>query len=188
MNLVRTTTAALAMAVALTSTVAADARPYRGGYGHHGYYRHHGGGIGVGGALLGAAIIGGIAVAASNANRDRSPVYQGNSGPPPEGYADRDGYDSRGGYDQPEVFDRDGTEVDEANAGPVEDCSRAAEREAQSRGGYARVTGIDRVDPIEGGANVLGTLEVTHGSAAPAERLGWSCRAADGRVTGIRLG
>lgn len=180
MNMVRTTTAALAMAVALTSTVA-DARPYRGGYGHHGYYRHHGGGIGVGGALLGAAIIGGVAIAASNANRDRAPDYR-DGGPPPQGY-DREGYD-----DAPDVYDRDSGPVEEADSGPVADCSRAAEQEARSRGGFARVTGIDRVDPIEGGANVLGTMEVTHGSAAPAERFGWSCRAADGRVTGIRLG
>ncbi len=166
------TAAVLSLAVAGTPVAA---RPY---YGHGGYHHYRGGGIGLGGALLGAAIIGGIAVAASNNDRnDReyyAPAY-GDNGyvnevPPPvygQGYAPSSG---------------------EAAGSPVDDCSRAAEQSAEGRGGRARVTGIDRVDPIEGGANVLGTLELDRGQGYPVQRMGWSCRAAYGEVTGIRLG
>ena len=186
-RITKTTAIALALSFALASTPA-EARRY-GGY-HGGYHNYHrGGGIGVGGALLGAAIIGGIAVAASNSNNDRDyvPVYEGNGG---SGYAP--GYEP--GY-APEVYGnaappppdvRDGR--DSAENGPVEDCTRAAEQQAETRGGNAHVTGIDRVDPIEGGANVLGYLEIDRGQNAPVQRLGFSCRAAYGQVTGIRLG
>lgn len=156
-----------------------SARSYRGYHGGHGGYHHYhrGGGIGVGGALLGAAIIGGIAVAASNNNRDRGATV----------YDDTPRYADDDRYNGPEVYG-EGIDPQSAEAGPVEDCSRAVEREAQSRGGLARVTGIDRVDPIEGGANVLGTLEINRGGDYAPQRLGWSCRAAYGQVTGVRLG
>lgn len=164
------TAAALSLAVA-SAPVAA--RPY---YGHGGYRHYHGGGIGVGGALLGAAIIGGIAIAASNNNRrDReyAPAYG------EDGYVDQ----------APPVYGQGYAPSSEDAAGsPVDDCSRAAERSAEGRGGRARITGIDRVDPIEGGANVLGTLELDRGQGYPVQRMGWSCRAAYGEVTGIRLG
>ena len=167
------TAAILSLAVA-SAPVAA--RPY---YGHGGYrHYHHGGGIGVGGALLGAAIIGGIAVAASNNDRRDREVYAPAYG---ERYVD--------GAPPPAVYGQGYAASPEDSAGsPVDDCSRAAERSAQARGGYARVTGIDRVDPIEGGANVLGTLELDRGQGYPIQRIGWSCRAAYGEVTGIRLG
>lgn len=163
----RNSVAALALSAAV-ATAPASARPYYWGGGYHHYYR--GGGIGLGGALLGAAIIGGIAVAASDHDRDYAPAYDG--GPPP-----------------PVVYGTRGAPVDTAEAGPVGDCSRAAEDQAEhDSGGRARVSGIDRVDPIDGGANVLGYLEIDHGRQAPVDRIGFSCRAAYGRVTGIRLG
>ena len=155
------TTAALSVALAAAPVAA---RPYYGG-GYHHYY--HGGGIGLGGALLGAAIIGGIAIAATDHPRD----YAYDDGPPP-----------------PVVYGERGAPAEAREGGPVGDCSRAVEAEAQRGGGWARVTGIDRVDPIDGGANVLGYLEIDHGRQAPVERIGFSCRAAYGRVTGVRLG
>ena len=171
------TAAVLSLAVA-SAPVAA--RPY---YGHGGYHRYHGGGIGVGGALLGAAIIGGIAVAASNNNRRDREYYAPAYGEP--GYAD-------GSYVNqvpPPVYGQGyAPSAEDAAGSPVDDCSRAAEDSASARGGRARVTGIDRVDPIEGGANVLGTLELDRGQGYPVQRMGWSCRAAYGEVTGIRLG
>lgn len=175
---IATRLATATMLSVMIASVPANARSYRGHGGHGGYHHYHrgGGGIGVGGALLGAAIIGGIAVAASNNNRDRATVYD-----------ETPRYDRDGGYDGPEVYG-EGIEPESADAGPVEDCSRAVEREAQARGGLARVTGIDRVDPIQGGANVLGTLEINRGGDYAPERLGWSCRAAYGQVTGVRLG
>ena len=179
-RITKTTAIALALSFALASTPA-EARRY-GGY-HGGYHNYHrGNSIGVGGALLGAAIIGGIAVAASNNNRDReyAPVYQGDNGPGyDQGYAPQ----VYGDAAPPPPFDA----RQDAN-GPVEDCTRAVEQQAENRGGRAHVTGIDRVDPIDGGANVLGYLEIDRGRNAPIQRLGFSCRAAYGQVTGIRLG
>ena len=173
-NVLTASAAALALAgVTLGAAAPAEARYHGGYYGHGGYHHYHGGGIGLGGALLGAAIIGGIAVAASNADRG-PPVVYGDAPPPP-----RDGY---------AVYDR-GAPVDEsAESGPVGDCSRAVEQTAEQRGGEAHVAGIDRVEPIDGGANVLGYLEIDRGRDAPLERVGFSCRAAYGEVTGVRIG
>ncbi len=164
----RTTAAALA-ALAVAASPAA-ARPY---YGHGGYYggyhRYHGGGIGLGGALLGAAIIGGIAVAASNNDRNRDYGYDDGAPPPPAEYGEA-------------------APIVEGESGPVLDCTRAVEDTASQRGGRARVTGIDRVEPIDGGANVLGYVEIDNGGNYAITRTGFSCRAAYGRVTGVRLG
>ncbi|QXQ05805.1 hypothetical protein KX816_16550 [Sphingosinicellaceae bacterium] len=183
-RIARNTGIALVLSLALASAPA-EARRY-GGY-HGGYHNYHrGGGIGLGGALLGAAIIGGIAVAASNNNRDQPPVYYGDPSPQP-GYAqgyEPEVYGEAGPPPPPEALDGRNS----AENGPVEDCTRAAEQQAETRGGRAHVTGIDRVDPIEGGANVLGYLEIDRGQNAPLQRLGFSCRAAYGQVTGIRLG
>jgi len=165
----RTTAAALVSLAVVAAPVAA--RPY---YGHGGYYRghhHYNGGIGLGGALLGAAIIGGIAIAASSDRRDRD--YRYDDGPPP-----------------PVVYGEAAPplQIVDGRPDPVLDCTRAVEDTASQRGGRARVTGIDRVDLIDGGANVLGYVEIDNGGDYAITRTGFSCRAAYGRVTGIRLG
>jgi len=188
------------LSLALVS-VPATARPY-GGY-HGGYHhRHHGGGIGtLGGILLGAVVLGTVAAVANDNRRDRyEPRYEpqsygGNTGyrsyddqyasndpravpPPADGYDEGDNYaDEPNGYDQ-----------QSAAGDPVEECSRAAERQAQTGGGYARVTGIDRVDEISGGANVRGRLQIDSGRVAPARSLSFSCSASNGEVTSLRLG
>lgn len=168
---------------------------YYGGYGHR-YYR--GGGFDFGDALLGAAIIGGTAAIISSANR---PAYDGGYAyqtypapppPPPASYAP--------GYapPPPDAYGDDGYAEDGAPpqygaADPVEQCSRAAEREAQSRGGFARVIGIDKVDGRPNGAHVRGTLEITsgqdrNGNPSRTDRTGFVCTADYGQITGLRVG
>lgn len=72
---------------------------------------------------------------------------------------------------------------------PVGQCARAAEQAAGSRGGFARVIGIDHVDPEPNGARVRGSLEVTHDQddRSPGQRSRFDCTASYGRITGLKL-
>ena len=72
---------------------------------------------------------------------------------------------------------------------PVDQCARAAEQAAGSRGGFARVIGIDHVDPEPNGARVRGALEVTRDQddRSPGQRSHFDCTASYGRITGLRL-
>ena len=143
---------------------------YGGGYGHGWGGYHHDRGIGIGGVLLGAALIGGIAAIAS---QPRAPAYD-------NGYTPYDGYrggEPQGSYAEPGYDDR-------AAAGdPVEQCSRAAERAAQEDGRFARVTGIDRVENRDRGVRVRGTLQIDDG-----DHTRFDCTADYGRITALRLG
>ena len=181
------TGAVLALATVSTPVAARDYHGYRGGYG----YRHHSG-IGVGGALLGAAIIGGIAVAASSANRDRYDSRYGYSGTiAPSGYGYSDNY-AQGGYDYQRGDDYHGDYGSQrgydryAGADPVDACARAVEREVARNGDRGRVSGIDSVDPYSGGNTVRGRVEIDRGGRG--EAIGFACNAnAQGR-TSLRLG
>lgn len=177
---------------------------YHGYRGHGGYHGYRGGyyggyGFGLGDALLGAAIIGGTAAIISSANSGYdsyqtypAPVYAA----PVDGYAEPDyapqpgyapqpdyapqqqGYAPQQGYAAPSAS---------AQVDPVEQCSRAAERQAQSNGGFARVVAIDRVDPRPTGAQVRGTLEID-GNGRRATRTGFTCTASYGQIVGLNLG
>lgn len=173
----------MALSLALVSAPLSARDYYGGGYDHY----HRGGGIGLGGALLGAAIIGSVAIAASNNNRQ--PVYeQGydpNTGGEYRSYGGVQNYSSQGyaGQGGP-VYDDEQAQ----NGDPVDACSRAAEREAQNGGGFARVAGIDRVDTIRGGVRVRGSVDISSGDRGPGERVRFTCTAAYGNVTDLRLG
>ncbi len=166
----------LSLAVATTPLAARDWHG-GGGYnrGYHGGYRHHGG-IGVGGALLGAAIIGGIAIAASN--RDRTPVYDGyRSAAPAYGYDQSSGYEQQGyggGYDA------------RAGADPVGACGRELDRVTGQRGDRARVAGVDGVTPYDGGSTVRGTVAIE--TARGSETRGFSCNASYEGEARVRIG
>lgn len=191
--------AVLSLAVVATPVAARD---YHGN--RHHYSHRHNNGIGVGGVLLGAAIIGGVAaIASSNRNRyDRG--YGGyNQGYGNQGYGGYDqgyggysqgygnqgyggyGNQSHGAYDQGYAGYDQGSGYG-GGVDPVQACARAAERQAQWRGGYARVTGIDRVDPYNGGSVVRGSVEIDRGGYA--QRLRFSCTANYEGAARVRLG
>ena len=182
--------AVLSLAVVATPVAARD---YYSDNHHYSDRHHRSNGIGVGGVLLGAAIIGSVAAIAS-ANRNRySRDYDGYSrGYGSQGYGNQ-GYGSQGyggsqnygaydqgyaGYDQGGGY---GGGVD-----PVQACARAAERQAQFQGGYARVTGIDRVDPYNGGSVVRGSLQVDRGGYA--QRVRFACTANYDGQARVRFG
>lgn len=200
MNLVMRLATGTVLSLAMVS-VPVSAKPYRGHHGGH--YRHHGGGgIGtLGGILLGAAVLGTAAAIASDSRRDRDePRYE------PQAYGGNTGYrsyddqyarnDPRAvpravyGYDDGDRYADEPSGYDEQSAAgdPVDDCSRAAERQAQNGGGFARVTGIDRVDQVDGGANVRGRVQIDSGRAAPVRSMSFSCSARYGEVRSLRLG
>jgi len=167
---------------AATPAAAGDYRGYGyngGGYhggGYHGGYGHDRGGSGIGDFLLGAALIGGIAAIATAASAPRAPAYD-------RGYAP--------GYDRAPVDYRSDRDTVGYADTAVDQCARAAERAAQSDGGFARVTGIDRVQPYRDGARVFGTLQVDYRyDDRPGERAHtrFDCTANGAGVTGLRLG
>ena len=201
MNLAMRLASGVVLSAALIS-VPASAGSYRGHHGHHGdYERHSSGKIGtLGGILLGAAVLGTIAAVATEGRRNR--YGRSYEAQPYGGYTGYRGYDDdyarndprpvpQSGYtlgdgdayaDEPNGYDRQA-----ATSDPVEECSRAAERQAQNGGGLARVVGIDRVDDIAGGASVHGRLEVEAGQSAPARNLRFRCYASGGAVLSLRL-
>lgn len=180
--------AVLSLAVVATPVTARD---YYGD--NHRYSDRHHRGIGVGGVLLGAAIIGGVAaIASANRNRydrgyDGYRQGYGSQGYVNQGYYGNQGYGSQGygaydqgyaGYDQGSGY---GGGVD-----PVQACARAAERQAQYQGGYARVTGIERVDPYNGGSVVRGSLQIDRGGYA--QRVRFACTANYDGEARVRFG
>lgn len=182
------------------SPAAAEARSYRHyGGGHYGYrpryYRHRGGHVGVGDVLAGAVIIGGIAAIASAASRPRDTYLRDGyyDRPIEPGYNyDRYGYPETGGRDDRDYGDAPrGDDRSELAGGPVDVCSRTAEREAQTRdGGFARVTGIERVEERGGGVEVRGTVESSGGDGYEGGRRTterFICTADTSRVTGFRF-
>ena len=153
----------------------------------------------MGGILLGAVVLGTVAAVASQHHRryTQRPTYGGDYG---NGYGSSYGFedDRYAGVDpravpspangddyadEPNGYDRRA-----ATSDPVADCSRAAERQAQNGGGFARVVGIDRADPVQGGANVRGRVEIGNGLAAARRSMSFSCSASFGEVTRFRLG
>lgn len=121
-------------ATALISAVPAEARPRW----------HDRDRIDAGDVIAGALIIGGIAAIASAASSDR---YDRGYG-----YRDRNyggGYDGYGYYNNGYNSRRG-----------VEQCVRAAQREASRSGGFARVTDVTRIDRIRGGYEVRGRVVV----------------------------
>ena len=202
MNLAMRLASGVVLSAALVS-VPASAGSYRKHHDHHGYYeRHNSGKIGtLGGILLGAAVLGTIAAVATEGRRNR--YGRGYEAQPYGGYTGYRGYDDdyarndprpvpQSGYtlgdgeayaDEPSGYDRQA-----ATSDPVQECSRAAERQAQHGGGFARVVGIDRVDAIDGGANVRGRVEIDNGGSAARRSLSFSCSASFGEVTRFRFG
>ena len=85
-------------------------------------------------------MIGGIAAIASAASNDR--------------YDRRDRYYD-GGYDGYGYYDNGYN-----SRAAVEQCVRAAQREANRYGGWARVTDVTRIDRVRGGYEVRGRLVV----------------------------
>ena len=175
---------ALSMAVATAPVAARDWHGgYGGGYGYHGGY-HHDRGVGLGGVLLGAAIIGGVAAIASSNHRGRyasgyAPGYGGSGySEPAYGYG-QSSYD--GGYDRGSGYDQ------RAGADPVEACSREIDRAAGERGDRARVTGIDDVRGYGGGSTVRGHVEIERNYGG-AERRGFSCNANYNGEARVRFG
>ena len=172
---------ALVAALGLGAAAPAAAGGYHGGGYYRGYHDH---GSGFGDFLLGAALVGGIAAIATAASAPRAPVYS-------RGYAPDDGPR----YDGPPAYDNDGRS-DPRDDGrgyadaAADQCARAAERAAQSDGGFARA-GIDRVQPFRDGARVFGTLAIEYryeGVAPERAHTRFDCTTAAGRITGLRLG
>lgn len=126
----------LLLAAATATAIAASAPAMADG----GRYRGHDG-IDAGDVIAGALIIGGIAAVASAASHND------------RGYDRRYGRD---GYDRDDYgYYRDGY----GSRGAVEQCVRAAERNA-SRFGRARITDVTSINRIRGGYEVRGRLVV----------------------------
>jgi hypothetical protein len=116
---------------------------------------NHGDGISAGDVIAGALVIGGIAAIASAAsNNDRG--YGRGYG---RDYGRNDGRDGRGydrGYDNNDYgYNREGYGSRQA----VDQCIRAAQREA-GRSGWARVTDVTTINRVRGGYEVRGRLVV----------------------------
>ncbi|WP_066552670.1 hypothetical protein [Croceicoccus bisphenolivorans] len=124
--------------------------------------RHHDDGIDAGDVIAGALIIGGIAAIASAASKDR----RGD-----DYYYDRDYRDGR-------YRDYDGRYRDYDRRGSarsaVEQCVRAAERDARRRGFRdADVTDIRDVDRRNGGYRIRGRIAVDTGYRGGRYGRGW---------------
>lgn len=159
-----------------------------GGYGNHGGYgyRHHNG-IGVGGVLLGAVILGGIAAAASSSRGryDNRYAYGGVVPQQGYGYGYDNGYAPGGyayGYGQGSGGYQGGYER-RAGADPVDACARAVEREVAQYGERGRISSVDRVDAYDGGSTVRGQVELDRG-----DTIGFACNANYQGRTSLRLG
>jgi hypothetical protein len=126
--------AVLLLAGAATLAVSAPVQARYGDY----YGRDR---IDAGDIIAGALVIGGIAAIASAAS-DGDRYYRGDRSYRGRGYSGYDSYDR--GYN---------------SRGAVEQCVRAAQREA-SRYGWARVTDVTRIDRVRGGYEVRGRLVV----------------------------
>ena len=135
-------TALLAASVAtLVGTAPAMARDY------------HRGGISAGDVIAGALIIGGIAaVASASSNNSRGRDYGRDYD---RGY-DRNYDRGNGGYNRQYGYDN-GDRYDRGSRYAVEQCVRAAQRDA-NRYGRARVTDVTSIERVHGGYEVRGRL------------------------------
>lgn len=132
----------IGLTIATAATALATATPAEAQRRYHD--RHHDG-IDAGDVIAGALIIGGIAAIASAADNDRG--YRGYD----RGYRGYDGgYNNGYGYYDNGYNSRQG----------VEQCVRAAQRQASRAGGFARVTDVTRIDRVRGGYEVRGRLVV----------------------------
>jgi hypothetical protein len=136
--------AAATAASALAMATPADARHY-----HRGHDR-----IDAGDVIAGALIIGGIAAIASAASNNG---YDDRYRDGPRQYDDGYGW-YRGGY---------------GSRAAVEQCVRAATRQAYRYGGWARVTDITRIDRIRGGYEIRGRIVVQDRGWRGSYRGGW---------------
>ena len=124
------------------------------------FARDHRDGIDAGDVIAGALIIGGIAAIASAASKDRRDDYYYDRNYRGDRYRDNQRY----GYN-----DR------RSNArGAVEQCVRAAERDAR-RSGFRRadVTDIRKVDRRNGGYRIKGRIAVDSGYRGGRYGRGW---------------
>lgn len=128
--------------VATAATAIATATPAEA---RRGWDRHRGDGIDAGDVIAGALIIGGIAAIASAASNDGYDRYD-------RRYRDRN-YD--GGYDGYGYYNNG-----YGSRSAVDQCVRAAQREANRYGGWARVTDVTRINRIRGGYEVRGRVVV----------------------------
>jgi len=142
---------------AMIGTAAAGALALAGASPAFARDRHDHGGIDTGDVIAGALIIGGIAAIASAASKDRS-------------YDRYDRYDRYDGYNR--YGDRYGRHDNPRQA--VEQCVRAAERDAR-RQGYRRVdvTDIRDVDRRNGGYRIKGRIAVDSGHRGGRYGRGW---------------
>jgi hypothetical protein len=108
-------------------------------------------GVSAGDIIAGALIIGGIAAVASAGSRDRG--YDGDYRYDRAGYGDR--------YEDGRGYGRDGRDGYGGNPRQaVEQCVRAAEREASRRYGRADVTDVRDIDRKRWGFEVKGRIAV----------------------------
>lgn len=126
----------LVLAASAAAMVAVPASA-RGGWGGG---RHHDG-IDAGDVIAGALVIGGIAAIASAASSNGRGRGYGSS----RGYDRYDGGYNNNGY---------------GSRTAVDQCVRAAQREASRYGGWARVTDVSSIDRVRGGYEVRGRLVV----------------------------
>jgi hypothetical protein len=139
----------LFLAVATAATVMAMSVPAEA----RRHYRGHDG-IDAGDVIAGALIIGGIAAVAAAASDDRyDDGYRGGR----RTYDDDYGW-YRGGY---------------GSRAAVDQCVRAATRQAYRYGDWARVTDVTRIDRIRGGYEIRGRIVVQDRGWRGGWRGGW---------------
>ena len=154
-----------AMAALLAGGAApAMARPHGGWQGGHGGWHRHHDGNGLGTFLLGAAIVGGVAVIADQASKNNAQRQQG-GGDRGDGYGD-DGYRGDGGG--------------QSGGRPrgIEDQAADACSSAASEKYGARVESVDVVQPDGEGFRVEGIVGNGHR---------FQCGARDGRVDFVQV-
>lgn len=175
----------------LGATVASDiaqARPW--GYGGRYYGRHHHrGGDGLGNFLLGAGLVGAIAVIASGNRESDREVRTERYDPPPA---------PEPGYDRPVRDDRVWNDTSNSNRyerdAAVDLCKVAAEREGER---YSSRVNIGTIEDVtmqkDGGYRVTGIVDIDkagyNGSkTSDREQTRFDCTAAGGRVVAFKFG
>ena len=187
-----------ALAATMVASGTAQARPwgYGGGYygGYHRHYYHHGcGGCGF---LLGAGIVGAIALAANSGPRERE-IYVERSAPPPYPYDYPPEppvvYDAPPPPPPPPPVNYNRGASNDRDAA-VDVCKVAAEREGEKYSSRVRIDNIDDVrSQREGGYRVTGVVTIDKGGyndnrAGNIEHSRFDCTAAGGRVVAFRFG
>lgn len=155
------TVATLAMAAGSVAPAAAQDR----------YRDRDRGGISTGDVIAGAVVLGGIAAVAAAASNDRDRYGYNDRDYRDRDYRDRNWNGSGSGwynYDRNRRYGRGGNNPERA----VNQCVRAAEREAERYGGgRADVTRIRDIDRERGGFEITGTIQVSQRSWG--DRRGW---------------